>query len=104
MRRRRVRYGMLRDGDIAEIWERWKAGEDRRTIAAVLGCGPNVVTRIVGARGGIAPVAYAVPPWRRSPRRLRASEREEISRGLRGGESVRHIARRWSILPTRRCG
>ncbi|MCJ7710357.1 MAG: IS30 family transposase, partial [Chloroflexi bacterium] len=33
-------------------------------------------------------------PWRRSPLRLRPSEREEISRGLRAGESIHQIARR----------
>ena len=100
MRRRRVQYGILRDGDIAEIWRRYATGEQQRDIAREVGCSPAVVSRVISERGGVAPVPYAVPPWERSPLRLRWSEREEISRGLRGGESVRQIARRLGRVPS----
>jgi IS30 family transposase len=100
MRRRRVRYGMLRDGDIAEVWRRYATGEQQRDIAQAVGCSSSVVSRIIGSRGGVAPVTSAVPPWERSPLRLRGREREEISRGLRGGESIRHIAGRLKRAPS----
>lgn len=100
MRRRRVQYGMLRDGDIAEIWRRFATGEQMRDIAVAVGCSSSVVGRVIGARGGVRPVAYAVPPWERSPLRLRGTEREEISRGLRAGESVRSIAGRLKRAPS----
>jgi IS30 family transposase len=92
MRRRKVRFGMLRDGDVAEIWQRWRAGEDQPAIAAALACSTSVVSTVIGRRGGVAPVAYAVPPWERSPHRLRPTDREEISRRLLVGESYRQIA------------
>ena len=89
MRRRRVPRGTLRDRELTEIWRRFRAGEQVRDIAVAVGCADTTVDRMIGARGGIAPVPYAVPLWARSPLRLRVSEREEISRGLRAGESVR---------------
>ena len=92
MRRRKVRFGMLRDGDIAEIWQRWRAGEDQPAIAAALACSKGVVSDVIGLRGGVAPVAYAVPPWKRSLHRLRPTDREEISRRLLVGESFHRIA------------
>ena len=42
----------------------------------------------------------AVPERRRSPLRLSLTEREEISRGLAGGESRRSIARRLGRSPS----
>ena len=100
MRRRRVQYGMLRDGDIAEIWRRYATGQQMRDIATAVGCSSSVVGRVIGARGGVAPAWYAVPARERSLLRLRASEREEVSRGLRAGESVRGIARRLGRAPS----
>jgi IS30 family transposase len=100
MRRRRFQYGMLRDGDIAEIWRRYATGEQRRDIATAVGCSASVVSRVIIARGGVAPAVYAVPYWERSPLRLHGSEREEISRGLRAGESVRQIADRLGRAPS----
>jgi IS30 family transposase len=100
VRRRRVQYGLLRDGDHADIWRRHLAGEHLRDIATAVGCARSAVSRVIAARGGVAPQAYAVPPWRRSPLRLRGSEREEVSRGLRVGESVRQIADRLERAPS----
>jgi IS30 family transposase len=100
MRRRRVALGTLREAELAEIWRRFRLGEQRRDIAIAVGCSASVVGRVIGARGGVAPVAYAVPWWERSSLRLRGSEREEISRGLRAGESVRQIARRLGRSPS----
>ncbi|OGO58997.1 MAG: integrase [Chloroflexi bacterium RBG_16_72_14] len=91
---------MLRDGDIAEIWQRFRTGEQQRDIARATGCSAAVVGRVIGARGGVAPARYAVPYWERSPLRLHGTEREEISRGLRAGESVRQIAHRLERAPS----
>jgi IS30 family transposase len=91
---------MLRDGDIADIWARYATGEQMRDIAKAVGCSPAVVGRVIGSRGGVRPVAYAVPPWERSPLRLRGVEREEISRGLLAGESVRQVADRLGRAPS----
>jgi transposase, IS30 family len=93
MRRRRIQYGMLRDGDIAGIWRRYATGEQQRDIAKAVGCSASVVGRVIGARGGVRPADYTVPPWQRSPHRLRPTDREEISRRLLAGESYRQIAR-----------
>jgi IS30 family transposase len=54
---------------------------------------------VVGRSGGVVPSEFrASPP--RSPLRLRPAEREEISRGLRSGESVRAIATRLRRAPS----
>jgi len=100
MRRRRPGKGKLRDGDIAEIWRLFHDGLPLKEIAAAVGASEGSVGRTIAARGGVMPVAYAVPPWRRSARRLRSSDREEVSRGLAAGESLRQIARRLGRPPS----
>ncbi len=72
-----------------ELWDRWKQGESVRTIAEALGgTGPGVFYHLK-AEGGIAPRQRA-----RAQKHLSTAEREEISRGLVAGDSVRSIARR----------
>jgi IS30 family transposase len=100
MRRRRIQYGMLRDGDIAEIWRRYATGEQQRDIAKAVGCAASVVGRVIGARGGVRPADATVPPWKRSPHRLRPTDREEISRRLLAGESYHQIARALRRAPS----
>jgi transposase, IS30 family len=100
MRRRRRPQQRLRDGDIAEIWRLFHDGHPRKEIAVAVGTTTTAIARVVGPRGGVAPVAYAVPADQRSPRRLRPSDREEISRGLGADESVRGIARRLGRAPS----
>jgi IS30 family transposase len=72
-----------------ELWRRWRAGESLSDIARALQRDHSRVYHIVEAEGGIAPVAR-----RRSPRHLSLLDREEISRGLARGETVRSMARR----------
>jgi IS30 family transposase len=72
----------------AEIRRRYAAGERPGNIAAALGLVPRTIFRVVRQEGG-RPPARAL----RSPLRLSLAEREEISRGLRAGESLRAIAR-----------
>ena len=73
----------------AELWERWKNGQSVLAISRALERrNKSGVQRIVAVHGGIAPV-----PRRRAVAALRLEEREEISRGVAAGRSVRLIAR-----------
>jgi IS30 family transposase len=71
-----------------ELWARWKCGETLSEIAEALSKSPGSVFGSLRQGGGIAPKART-----RAPRQLDAFEREEISRGLVAGESVRSLAR-----------
>src|SRR5215471_5306933 len=70
-----------------ELWVRFKAGESMQSIARSLGRNSGTVRGWFGATGGIQP-----PERHRSERHLRLAEREEISRGLVAGWSLRRIA------------
>ncbi len=70
-----------------ELWSRWQAGESLSEIGRALGRQPGSVHGVVVSNGGYVPA-----PRRRSPRVLSISEREEISRGLAAGCSLRSIA------------
>ena len=72
----------------AELWERWKSGQCVADIARALERrNKSGVYRVLALNGGIAPA-----PRRRAPRTLRLVEREEISRGIAAGWSMRRIA------------
>ena len=72
----------------AELWERWKSGQCIAAIARTLGRrNKSGVYRVLALNGGIAPT-----PRRRAAVALRLEEREEISRGLAAGQSLRQIA------------
>jgi len=73
----------------AEVWKRWQAGEQIADIAKVLHRAEHSVARELDYTGGIPPRTR-----RRSRRVFGLWEREEISRGLSAGESMRSIARR----------
>ena len=62
-------------------------GERINRVAAAVGRSGRVVRRVVSRAGGIPG-----REGRRSVLRLSLAEREEISRGLRGGDSFRRIA------------
>ena len=72
----------------AEIWRGYRAGDSLRAISRALGRSIEPLRALVALTGGRPPV---VP--RRSPLRLSLAEREEISRGLVTGLSLREIAR-----------
>jgi transposase-like protein len=83
MRRRR----RFTEAERAEIWDRLEAGQTAASVAAVFGRYPSAIRALQSATGGLRP----------APRRRRASaldlvEREEISRGLSAGMSLRAIA------------
>ncbi|MGH8653002.1 MAG: IS30 family transposase, partial [Gammaproteobacteria bacterium] len=79
----------------AEVWRRWKSGESCSDIARALGKCPHPIYALVAQGGGVAPQAR-----RRSPRALSLSEREEISRGMCSGESIRTLAKRMGRAPS----
>ena len=70
-----------------EVWRRRKLGEAFSEIGRAIGAAKQSVHDVVVARGGVAPA-----PRRRRPGSLQLSEREEISRGLAAGKTLRRIA------------
>jgi transposase-like protein len=73
----------------AELWERWRNGQCVADIARALGRrNKSGVYRILAHDGGIVPL-----PRRRAAGALTLEEREEISRGIAAGRSIRRIAR-----------
>lgn len=91
---RRKRWGLTSEQK-AELWRRWQQGQSFVEIARVLDRVPATVHRVVSLTGGFAP-----PPRYRSARVLGLSEREEISRGLACGHSLRQIARNLGRAPS----
>jgi len=84
--RSRVRFSA---SERAELWERWRGGQCIADIARALERrNKSGVYRILATEGGIAP-----RPRRRAAGALRLEEREEISRGIAAGQSIRQIAR-----------
>jgi len=71
----------------AEIWDRWRKGEGLKSIGRVFGKTSSSIFAHIRPSGGIRP-----SPRRRSRLALTLAEREEISRGLVHGHSLRRIA------------
>ena len=82
----------------AEVWDRWQGGEAMRSIARRLGRESSSVRTMIEDCGGVRPV-----PRRRHPRHLSFTEREEISRGVAAGESLRSIAALLGRAPSTVC-
>ncbi len=72
----------------ADIWCRWKAGQSLHEIGRAFGQGHASIHLLLSHHGGIVPVAR-----RRSLLALTLPEREDISRGIASGSSIREIAR-----------
>ena len=70
-----------------QIFDRWFKGESQYSIARSLGRGHTSIQGVLSRTGGIRP-----PPRKRSQRVLTLAEREEISRGIVAGRSIRSIA------------
>jgi IS30 family transposase len=75
------------EADKALMWERWQKGESLHTIGQLFERSHTSVRRILAETGGIRPA-----PRRRSRLALSLAEREEISRGIVAGHSIRCIA------------
>jgi DNA-binding NarL/FixJ family response regulator len=70
-----------------DMWRRWKAGESLHEIGRAFGKDQGNVQFLLSQRGGIVPAAR-----RCSLRTLTLAEREDISRGIASGSSIREIA------------
>jgi len=77
----------LSAGQRADVWRRWKAGESLHEIGRACGKPHNCIRCVLLPSGGIAPAAR-----RRSGGALTLAEREDISRGIASGSSIRAIA------------
>ncbi|WP_250487897.1 helix-turn-helix domain-containing protein, partial [Caballeronia sp. GaOx3] len=86
---KRQRKPWLNSKDSQQIWRRWSEGESLSEIARGLQREVSSIHRVVSEHGGIVPRARS-----RSTRVLALRERDEISRGLSAGESIRQIAQR----------
>ncbi len=73
--------------DKAMMWDRWQKGESLNSIARHFGRSHSSIQGVLAPTGGIRP-----PLRQRSRRALTLSEREEISRGVVAGQSLRWIA------------
>ncbi|MEW8333325.1 MAG: IS30 family transposase [Candidatus Thiodiazotropha sp.] len=70
-----------------EVWRRWRSGESLSDIARAVNSQPGSIFGILRLHGGISPAKRC-----RAENSLTLSEREEISRGLSAGKSMRAIA------------
>ncbi len=85
MAKRRRR--MFSAAESAEVWDRWQRGEGLNLIGRVFDRSSGTIFQHLKPHGGIRPT-----PRRRSRRALSLDEREEISRGVAAGVSLRSIA------------
>jgi IS30 family transposase len=70
------------------MWGRWKAGQSLHEIGRAFGKDHVSIQFMLAQHGGIVPAAR-----RRSPLTLTLEEREDISRGIACGSSIREIAK-----------
>jgi IS30 family transposase len=90
-----VRWSRISWTEKNELWQRWRRGETLDQIALALHRGSSSIYDYVGAEGGIAPRSR-----RRSRLALTTTEREEISRQLARGVSLRTIGRALRRAPS----
>jgi len=83
--RKRSRLSPTQETD---VWKRWKAGQSLHAIGRVFGKPHTSIRHLLLPRGGIAPAVR-----HRSRLALTRSDREDISRGIASGASIREIAR-----------
>ncbi len=78
-----------------EVWDRWEAGDANRLIGRDLGRSAASIRAFVESWGGVRPRVR-----RRAERHLSLTEREEISRGVAAGVSLRMVAARLGRSPS----
>lgn len=79
----------------ALMWERWQKGDSLQQIAQLFDRNHSTVQGILSRTGGIRPT-----PRRRSRLALTLAEREEISRAVVTGQSIRSVARQLGRAPS----
>ena len=82
--RRRIYYSQAQK---SLMWDRWQKGDSFQAIASLFDRNHSSISPIILETGGVRPV-----PRKRSSLSLTLSEREEISRGIMAGDSMRLIA------------
>jgi len=90
--RKRIYYT---ETDKALMWDRWQKGESLQTIAQLFNRNHSSIAGVLSRTGGIRP-----PKRTRCEFALSLSEREEISRGIVAGRSIRSIAVMLSRSPS----
>ena len=88
-------YEKLTPETIDALWVRLREGQAAKPTARQLGLSPSTVRAYLLRCGGVRP-----DPRRRARCRLSMAEREEISRGLAAGESIRVVAARLGRAPS----
>jgi len=73
--------------DKALMWDRWQKGDSLHAIARLFDTSHSAIAGVFSKTGGVRP-----PQRRRSRMALTLAEREEISRGVAAGRSLRWIA------------
>src|SRR5882762_2943093 len=82
---KRSRFSLMQR---TEIWSRWKAGQSLHRIGRAFGKPHTSIRCLLSRHGGIVPAIH-----RRSLLVLTLAEREDISRGMVSGSSIREIAK-----------
>ena len=90
--RKQIRYS---EEQKSQMWDRWQKGESLHSIAQLFDRGHSSISRILSITGGIRP-----PKRTRSCLALSLSEREDISRGIATGSSIRMIAAQLERSPS----
>ena len=90
--RRRIYYTETQK---ALMWERWRKGDSLQHIAQLFDRNHSSIQRILAETGGIQP-----PARHRSRLALTLAEREEVSRSIVAGHSIRSIASRLGRAPS----
>ncbi|EON14733.1 IS30 family transposase [Pandoraea sp. SD6-2] len=90
--RRRIYYTETQK---ALMWERWREGDSLQHIAQLFDRNHSSIQRILAETGGIQPSAR-----HRSRLALTLAEREEVSRSIVAGHSIRSIAARLGRAPS----
>src|SRR5665647_1017871 len=83
----RVRFKLSANQRV-DMWSRWKAGQSLHEIGRVFGKDHVCIQFMLSQHGGIVPATR-----RRSVVTLTLAEREDISRGIASGSSMREIAK-----------
>jgi IS30 family transposase len=83
------------DKQKSDIWDRWERGESMSSIGRLFERNSSSIYPLLSRTGGIRP-----PERKRSRLALTLSEREEISRNLSIGSSLRSIAKRLRRAPS----
>jgi IS30 family transposase len=82
------KYVELSVAQRTDVWRRWKAGESLHTIGRAFDRPHTSIHCLLAHHGGIVPALR-----RRGLLALTLTEREEISRGMASGSSIRDIAK-----------